>query len=139
MVERRKYKRYPMPRGTFAILRNEMKGLRDHQQMSIGEIAMVLYKSEPEALGQITDISFGGVAFSGNPKDLTDVKDVELDLLMTEKGLYLHNIPYVVVSTASVDKAGKKRDPSRSTVLRFTDLDDKQKRGLRELLTHHVG
>ncbi|MBC2713101.1 MAG: PilZ domain-containing protein [Desulfosarcina sp.] len=139
MVERRKYKRYPMPRGTFIILRNESDRLRNHAQMSIGEIAMVLYKSDPELMGQVTDMSVGGVAFDGHNTGVSDADNVELDLLMTEQGIYLHNIPYAAVSVGPVGRGKKKAPKLRTNVLCFKNLDAAQRGQLRELLTHHVG
>ena len=123
MVERRKHKRYPMPRGTFAILRNEFDPLRNHTQMSIGEIAMVLYKSEPEAMGQVTNLSVGGIAFDGNTIGVPDAEKVQLDLLMTEQGIYLHNIPYAVVPIRTTGQRRKKTQEFRTNALRFKRLD----------------
>jgi len=139
MVERRKYKRYPMPKGTFAILRSEMKRLRNHDRMSIGEIAMVLYKSDPEAMGQVTDMSLGGLAFKWEADVLPEPGGVELDLLMAEQGIYLHNIPYQTVEQATGEKNGKKAAKKRRSAFRFTRLDTDLKNRLRGLLAYHVG
>lgn len=139
MVERRKYKRYPMPKGTFAILRSEMKRLRNHDRMSIGEIAMVLYKSDPEAMGQVTDMSLGGLAFKWEAGVLPEIGGLELDLLMAEQGIYLHNIPYKTVEQATGEKNVKKTAKIRRSAFRFTRLDTDLKNRLRGLLNHHAG
>ena len=139
MVERRKHKRYPMPRGTFVILRNELAQLRDYSKMSIGEIAMVLYKSPSEVMGQVTDLSPGGVRFECDDNGLPVSDSVELDLLMAEKGIYLHNIPYATIPIKSGGKGRKKTREPRSNALRFRKLDNELKDRLQELLTHHIG
>ena len=139
MVERRKHKRYPMPRGTFVILRNEFDPLHNYSQMSIGEIAMVLYKSEPEAMGQVTDLSVGGIAFGCQFSNSPQLENVQLDLLMTEQGLYLHNIPYAAVPIRPAGKGNQRTPPFRTNAVRFKQLDAQQQRQLQELLTHHVG
>ncbi|WP_319525588.1 PilZ domain-containing protein [uncultured Desulfosarcina sp.] len=139
MVERRKYKRYPMPEGTFAILRNEMKRLRNHDRMSIGEIAMVLYKSDPEVMGQVTDMSLGGLAVRWNAGALPERGDVELDLIMAEQGIYLHNIPYKTVEPKAVAKNDQRSAGTQRNAFRFTRLDTELKNRLRGLLAHHVG
>ncbi len=136
MVERRKHKRYPMPHGTFVIFRNKLDPLRKYTQMSIGEIAMVLYKSEPEAMGQVTNLSLGGIAFNRSYSGLPDAENVELDLLMTEKGIYLHDIPYVTVPIRPTGRGKKKRQKQRTDALCFQNLDSEQKGQLRELLAH---
>jgi hypothetical protein len=138
MVDRRKHKRYLMPRGTFVILRNKLDPLHNHAKMSIGEIAMVLYKSDRHVMGQVTDMSIGGVAFRGGDHRCTDAENVELDLLMTEQGIYLHNIPYEAVAITTAGKSEKMALKFRKNVLRFKDLNTKQKGQLKELLTHHV-
>ncbi len=139
MVERRKHKRYSMPRGTFVILRNKFDPLRNHTNMSIGEIAMVLYKSEPEVMGQVTNLSVGGISFGCNTSDLSDAKNIQLDLLMTERGIYVHDIPYAVVPVRTKGKSKKKTAECRTNALRFKHLDAEKKGQLRELLAHRVG
>ena len=139
MVERRKHKRYSMPRGTFVILRNKFEPLRNYTNMSIAEIAMVLYKSEPEAMGQVTNLSVGGIAFGGKAIALPDAGKVQLDLLMTEQGIYVHNIPYAVVPIMTNGKRKKKTPAFRTNALCFKRLDEEKKGQLRELLAHRVG
>jgi len=138
MVERRKHKRHSMPRGTFVILRNAFDPLRDHAKMSIGEIAMVLYKSAPEVMAQVTNLSVGGIAFGCNMVGLPDADNVELDLLMTEQGIYLHNIPYAAVAIRTAGKGRKKKPAFRTNAFSFKQLDAEKKCRLRELLVHHV-
>jgi hypothetical protein len=139
MVERRKHKRYSMPRGTFVILRRAFDPLRNHMQMSIGEIAMVLYKSDPQVMGQVTNLSVGGIAFGGNTGGLTDTENVQLDLLMAEQGIYLHNIPYAAVPISRSGKNKKKNPVFRTNAFRFKHLDGEKKKQLKKLLAHHVG
>ena len=139
MEERRKHKRYPMPRGTFVILRHQLDRLRDHSKMSIGEIAMVLYKTKPTVMGQVTEMSLGGLSFAGHNVALPDSKTVEMDLLMTEKGIYLHNFPYTTVRDHVVDEASQHPSGERTGAIHFDNLDDEQKARLQDLLAHHVG
>jgi hypothetical protein len=128
-----------MPRGTFVILRTELDQLRNYTKMSIGEIAMVLYKSKSEVMGQVTDLSTAGVRFDGDNNGLPVSDQVELDLLMAEKGIYLHNIPYATIPIEPGGRGSKKTRKLRPNALRFKKLDTEQKRRLQELLTHHVG
>ena len=139
MVERRKHKRYPMPTGTFVILRNEMKRLRHHDRMSIGEIAMVLYKSDLEVMGQVTDMSLGGLAFRWDAGAMPNLGGVELDLLMAEQGIYLHNIPYRAVELQTDAKNQKSSTKAHRNAFRFTRLDTELKNRLRGVLAHHIG
>lgn len=140
MLERRKHKRYRMPRGTFAILRNDVKRLHHHRQMNIGEIAMVLYKAEPEVMGQVVDISMGGIAFQGDPDRIAGNRSLALDLLMTEQGLYMHDIPYIPLESRHPPCGPGDRDTTHCPqALRFGDLGEQHRQVLNEVLTHHVG
>lgn len=138
MIERRKHKRYPMPRGTFGIFRKEMEQLCNHERMSIGEIAMVLYKSESQLLGQVANMSYGGIAFENGAYNLPSSGRIELDLLMTEQGIYLHNIPYKAVTKKASKKIKVKTSASTRAVLQFKKLDPALKKKLRELMACHV-
>lgn len=138
MIERRKFKRYSMPKGTFAILRNELAQLHNHRRMSIGEIAMVLYKSEAQLLGQVANMSFGGMAFASDDCHFPITREIELDLLMAEKGIYLHNIPFTTLPAISCGKKGKKADTRQRAVLQFKKLNPKLKDSMRELMAHHI-
>ena len=128
-----------MPRGTFAILRNELTQLHNHRRMSIAEIAMVLYKSEAQMMGQVANMSFGGIAFKSDNCSVPANDEIELDLLMTEQGIYLHNIPFTTLPVHSVAKKRQKNDNSKMAVLQFKKLNPKLKRKLRELMAHHIG
>lgn len=139
MVERRRHKRYPMPRGTFVILRDKFEALQHHAQMSIGEIAMVLYKSQPRMMGQVRELSMGGLTVDGEVDRFAEIDDVELDLLLTRQGIYLHNLPFAAVPSIAAGKGKKKAPPVRTDAVQFRNLDDRQKGQLRELLNHHTG
>ena len=139
MVERREHKRYAMPRGTLAILRNEAHRLQEHANMNIGEIAMIIYKSSPEIIGQVTDMSFSGVAFEGKSIDQVNTDNVELDLLMAEEGLYLYNLPFTTVASSESGKGRRRAAAARPNALQFTNLDDRQKDQIREMLSHRIG
>lgn len=128
-----------MPRGTFVILRNKLDPLRNYSQMSIGEIAMVLYKSESEVLGQVKELSLGGIGFKCDHGGIAAAGDVELDLLMAEKGIYLHNLPYSAIEIKPVASVKKRSCKFRTNAVRFKKLDAQQKQQLQELLSHHTG
>ena len=60
---------------------------------------------------------------------------MELDLLMTDQGIYLHNVPYVTVPA----RKRKESNGTKRNAFHFTHLDADQKLGLKDLLAHHVG
>jgi len=134
MEERRRHQRYTLPRGTFLIMRQKLDALKNHKKMSIGEISMVLYKSKSEMMAQVTNLGQGGVAFDGTVDDQVDFDRLEMDLLMAEKGLYIHNIPYSPLRADSIDK--KKSGPIRENAFCFKELETEHQRQLNEMLSH---
>jgi len=138
MIERREHTRYSMPRGTFAILRNELDQLHNHRRMSIGEIAMVLYKSNIQTMGQVVDMSLGGVAFESRIPPELATGNLELDLLMAEQKIYLHNIPFAAQPVDSGSSPQKNNPNPQRTVLRFKELDPTLENELRDLMAFSV-
>ena len=138
MIERRKHPRYAMPRGTFVILRDKVEPLRNHKRMSIGEIAMVIYKSDTEMMGQVRNLGLGGIAFDGDYCHISGKGNFELDLLMTEKGIYIHNIPYSPIYAKPEKKRKKLAEEQRADALEFMNLDAEHKQQLEQLLAHCI-
>jgi len=89
-------------------------------------------------MGQVTNLSIGGMAFGGDTISITDPGRVQLDLLMTEKGIYVHNIPYAVVPIRANGNNAKNPPETRTNALCFKHLDAETKGQLRELLDHRV-
>jgi hypothetical protein len=102
MVEQRKYKRFEIENGAFALLRSSPAGLSRIKKMGIGEIAVAVFRSNPAKLGPIIDISMGGLAFryvgSQKPSD----KSLELDILVAGYGFYLSDLPFIPISDFEV-------------------------------------
>lgn len=139
MTEKRKHKRYHMPKGTFAILRSKSAKLENFDKMSMGEIAVTVYKTGPEKLGQIKNISLGGLAFDYVYGKNKNPKKYELDVLMTEHGIYLHNIPYRTISDNVIpDDVNLDDVIVRRHAIRFGRLSTSQKTKLKTLLDHRL-
>jgi len=62
-IERRKHKRFRGIDGLFAVLSSSAIKLNNIKSMSMAEIALKVLKSKPSKMGQIIDISKGGLAF----------------------------------------------------------------------------
>ncbi len=139
MTEKRKYKRYHMPKGTFAILRSKSDKLSNFEKMSMGEIAVAVYKTGPEKLGQIKNISLGGLAFDYVYGKKINRRKYELDVLMAEQGIYLHNIPYRTVSDDEIpDDINLDAVTMRRHAIHFGKLSLNQETTLKSLLDHRL-
>ena len=128
-----------MPRGTFFILRKTLESLSNYKKMSIGEIAMILYKSKSEAIGQVSNLGLGGIAFNDSLSRKPDMKSVELDLLMAAKGIYVHNIPFKTLLTDPICEGKRKTRPLRKNAMQFKNLDAEHRQQLNEVISHRIG
>lgn len=126
MIERRKHKRIKVKEGVFAVIRGPSGRLDHFTEMSMGEIAVSVYKSNPVKLGQIKNISAGGLAFHYIPAKSSLDGPFELDILMTEKNIYLHNVPFEIISDEKIEKNRVQTVPVKRTSLRFVNLSDQQ-------------
>lgn len=136
MQERRKHKRYTVTRGVFAILRSETDYLGNIEDMSMGEIAIAVYKAGPEKIGQIKNIGMGGLAFDYVEGNGRETGPLELDILMTEKGIYLHSIPHkIIMDTIMDDEINIDMVNMKRLSIMFTDLSKTHKESLTTLIT----
>ena len=127
MIERRKHKRIKVKEGVFAVIRGPSGRLDHFSKMSMGEIAVSVYKSNPVKLGQIKNISVGGLAFHYISAKSSLDGPFELDILMTEKNIYLHNVPFEIISDKLIEKKPRVQAmPIKRTSLRFVNLSDQQ-------------
>jgi len=135
MIERRKHKRIKVKEGIFAVIRGPSGRLNHFTEMSMGEIAVSVYKSNPVKLGQIKNISVGGLAFHYIPAKNNLEGPYELDILMTEKNIYLHNVPFEIISDEMIEKKPQVQEmPVKRTSLRFVDLSNQQLSKLQNIL-----
>lgn len=141
MVEkdRREYKRYFVKNRVFAVVRSENHQLKHIKKMSNGEIALAIIKSNPLKMGEITEISRNGLAFSyvENEAELTDFS--ELDIVFAEKDFHLSRLPFIPVEDTSLldDGPFNALSMKRMTV-RFEDLTKRQKRQIDHVLSHYT-
>ena len=89
-------------------------------------------------MGQVTELSIGGIGFDCNYNGIANAENVELDLLMADKGIYLHNLPYATIPVNAPGNGRRKTPKVRTNAVRFKKLDPLQKCQLREMLSHHA-
>jgi len=62
--------------------------------MSMGEIALSVLKAKPIQMGQIENISKGGLAFRYTDSELETSESSELDILFTQDVFHLKQVPF---------------------------------------------
>ena len=89
MIERRKYERYDVKTGTFAMLRSTSIEFSKIREIGMGEIGFAVIKSKPIKMGQIINISMNGLAFEYIEHRDKPIKVFKLDILYAQDAFYL--------------------------------------------------
>ena len=138
-IERRKHQRFSAQNGTFAVVGSNKTHLGKIKKMSMAEIACAIYKSKPFKLGQIIDMSQGGLAFSYiDNRDRTN-RSYEMNILSAGNKFYLENLLFKTIM--DVDSA---EEPSFSPIklkrqrIQFIDLSSDQIKKLEYFLSNHT-
>ncbi len=100
--ERRKFERYAIGRVAVALIGPASAKLGDVSGMSMGQIGCAVFKCNPLEIGEITDISMGGIAFQYIQKEKRLENFDTLDILVAEDDFYLQDLQIEVVSDVPV-------------------------------------
>ena len=135
--ERRKFERYAIGRVAVALIGPTSAKLGDVSGMSMGQIGLAVFKCNPLEIGEITDISRGGIAFQYIQKE-RELEDVEtLDILVAEDDFYLQDLRIKVVSDVPVaGDLGLGPFTTRRMGAQFQDLTPEQETALARFISH---
>jgi hypothetical protein len=100
---------------------------RKHRRLQVHDIAFAVLRDQDRRLGQIMDISMGGLAFnyiaSGGNADSTNA----LDILLAYKGLYMKKIRFKTISDFQIaNKSPFTPITMRRRGIKFDKLTPKQ-------------
>lgn len=109
---------------------------RKHQRYRVKEEALVI---SPEIVGQITDISLGGMAFRYADKIDSSQPSEELDLFLSNNDFYLDSVPITTIS----DRTLLTVSPYSPMVMRlcgvqFGQLSPSQQTQLEQFIESHT-
>ena len=139
-VERRVHKRFQVKKNAFAIVRSKRTHPIQIENMSMGEIALAVIKSDPSKLGRVKDLSTNGLAFYylDNGKRATD-ESFRLDLLLADCGFYLEDLAFKTVSDFElIDDFPLNSIKTRQLGVRFKYMTRSQVSKLRYFIHHHT-
>lgn len=134
-TDRRRHRRYFVKKRIFAVVRSEHHQLNRIDRMSKGEIAFAVFKSNPPRMGEIIEISRGGLSFSyiDNETDLSDFN--EMDILFVDEDFHLTQLPFKPVQdTAIVDSNRIRTLQMKRQTVKFNKLSACQKKQLEYVL-----
>jgi hypothetical protein len=118
VVERRKHKRFHAKDGTFAVLRPQWP-----------------YSTK---IGQIIDISMGGLAFSDVAGEDQPNRSYELDILLAEHSFHLTKIPFETIWDQEAEQLPSSTLSMRRCGVQFGELTRNQKSQLEYFVWHYT-
>lgn len=137
--ERRFHHRHPAQQGAFALLRFNNADFRGIGRMSMGDIACAVFKCRPRRVGQIRDISLGGVSFSYVDGGECREEDCKLDILVAESAFYLEDLPFRLVTDLAVsEEAGFQVMKTKIVGLQFKNLSSRQNAQLKRFIRRYT-
>lgn len=96
------------------------------------------FRSYPDKVGQIIDVSPRGVALSyvTNKDDVFSPR--ELDIVLADGSLHVNQLPCTTISDFDTDDGTSIKFATRRCGLEFGDLTDEQKFALNHFIQHHT-
>jgi c-di-GMP-binding flagellar brake protein YcgR len=119
----------------------ELKGHENRklERYGVRDGAMAVIGKNANVLGQIIDISRGGLSFRYMDNGMIEDQEDLLTILSTDQQFYLVNIPFQTVSDFALVNI-----PTFSSIImrrrgvRFRDLDEEQARRLEEFIRRYA-
>ena len=118
MVERRGHSRFRAENGATAVFRRPWP--------------------RSSTLGQIIDISMGGLAFRYIADMVRSRGSYELEIVWGDCSCRLDKIPFQTISDCEIDRKPSLNLVTRRCAMQFMDLTDKQKSDLRYFIQNHT-
>ena len=113
---------------------------RKYQRYAIKDIAFAIIRSSAEEeLGQISNISMGGLAFQYFIGNREFQKAEKLDVLLADSGVHVENIEFRVVDDYElVNELPFSSITKREQRVHFNELNSNQKEGLDSFIRRHT-
>jgi hypothetical protein len=135
-LERRNHVRLQIHKEAFAFIRDRRFQPIRIKGAGMGEIAAAVFRCRPVCMGPVTDLSLGGLAFRHvDELELNPVHAYVLDILIADRGLYLADLSFRVVSDVEADDDFL-LDPlaTRRLGVQFENFSSRQFAGLNDLI-----
>jgi hypothetical protein len=110
---------------------------RIHKRFSVSKRAFVAFRSN-YFIGQVTDISTGGLAFTYMADEKPPNRSFELDIFSADRTFLLEEVPFRTISDVARDGIPFSFVRMRRTGVQFRDLTPDQKAQLEKFIQDHT-
>ena len=118
---------------------NDNKDRRMQKRFKAVNGAFAAVRQKSNQLGQIKDISVGGLAFTYLANEGATNGALALDIFVTKHQLYIKDIPFQLVRDTLVEKESPfSTVPVREQAVQFRKLTKEQKNQLIHLMQYHT-
>ncbi len=114
------------------------KDRREHPRYKVSNEALAILKPHPIKLGQIINISEGGLAFQYLGENIIDSKYVELDIFVSKSGKQFTAFPFSKVRDFQISSQFDKSTPIRQLCLKFDNLSTEKQFLLKDFIIEYA-
>jgi len=137
--DRRVNRRFIATQGAFAVLRSKSSIVSDISKMNMGDIAFAVMRLNPAKLGQIMNISRGGLVFQYAQAAQGSEKPSRLDILLADCRFYLDGLQFeMVTDVSSPSEYEFDSVKTRQVAVKFKNLTAKHRKRLNHFLRNHT-
>jgi len=111
---------------------------RKHERFSVSRDVFVALRPDYGKVGQVIDISLGGLAFAYMANGRSPSRSSELDIFSADRSFSLQRVPFRTTSDFESDKIPFSSVRMRRSGLQFGNLASSQKSQLEYLIQNHT-
>ena len=111
---------------------------RQHHRYTGSSEALAVLKPHPIKLGQIVNISEGGLAFQYISNDKIDTKYIELDIFVSVNGQQYNAFQFTAIRDFRVSSTFESLTPKRQLCIKFDSLSNEQTLLLKSFICQHA-
>jgi len=138
-VERRAYRRFHVEKAAFALIRPPHIKPIHIQGKSMSEIACAVFRSKLTWVGQISNISMGGLACHYIKRNDPYNDILEMDILLAGSGFYLRNLAFKPIADFEIDDVIPfDTIETRQLRVQFNSLTEYHKSQLDDFIRNHT-